>query len=1149
MIEVANDLYSNDYSRTRDQLENHIRQDLFGPLPDDTPHRITEELSEAPLQTYKVGILFPQSQVGGLELDAESESNANDDDLSSIVSRKCSKSIDARIKDLGSANSTVEEFDIEELVDANMEDVSLSGLHRPSSISISFYIDELSDDSILKFVISGGRYQNEKVENIQVWRRTPIELKAQLNVSDLKNKKNVFDLPLNGELGNLNIKLKVYARNTLAGGKLLTATVVNDVVFHDGNTYVEYNRSSLFQTKLELNATDRDSLPSSIIAPYPSVDIFEKDIEEKSLDLLYRQHQTFGIGHGCAADWSGKNEAVSKINKLWSTALPTFETWATTAAIKRDDGSELSINMADLANAATFGAGIEDISEMIGLYKAWIDDRKVEARSLDVKYAEAAEYNLNHCNECLKRIIEGFDFICNDELAREAFILANKAILLQQIRGSDEPRKLEISEDTQRREFVGELYESAEDSLRRNYKGKGRWRPFQIAFILMSIMSAAKKSHPERECVDLIWFPTGGGKTEAYLGLLAFYVFYRRLSDPLDSGVSVFMRYTLRLLTADQFDRASSLICAMEFIRKNEGVELGEEEISIGVWLGESVTPNHNPAAKTLLKKLVKGEKNAKNPFAITKCPWCNAQIGQIKHKNESYVVGYSEFGNGIKIHCSDELCDFSSGLPVYVVDEEIYKRRPTLVIGTVDKFANVAWNANVRHLFGLNENGDRDCSPPGLIIQDELHLISGPLGSMVGIYETLFEELCTDYRASTPSKPKIVCSTATIRRFKEQIRALYGRKNCSLFPPQGLEAGDSFYGRWLDHSEQRGRKYMGIYGAGESIQTMQVRTMSIALQGIHFTSNDDTKDPYWTLLAFFNSLRELGTTITLFQSDIPTRINQLRRKQQLRFEDMRPLSSEVLELTSRLQSEKISEVRQKLKNVYKPGEKNWDVLDVCLASNIIEVGIDISRLSLMTIVGQPKTTAQYIQVSGRVGRTPEKPGLVLTIYSGAKPRDRSHFERFRPYHERLYQQVEPTSVTPFSVPTIERALHAILIGYIRQYSSQNLSSYPVPRSMVGEFKQILKSRIYSIYEDMSDAELNYSASCKYLDEFVGDWERNKTKAWEAKNEEVGLMYRASEMVPYIVRRVGRKTPTSMRNVDLECRGAMAYFNPMNEIE
>lgn len=1135
------------YAEAREKLIDLIRWELVGPDNNtDNEALIHETLNiEAPLQRYKIGVLYPKprdaSESEELEKDAASSTELPQDteESSKVLGKKAEESI-AKI----SKRKVYEE----QLEEDHLSDLAFSGIQRPASMAISFFIPETAGKANkIKLAFTGGVYTSD---GARTWSRKPIKLEAEKVLADLFSQHGAAEIDVSGTALNAIIKIKAFVRPYKGKGILVTLSVINETPSSDGQgEKLSNDERSVFQAKLSVEVTDGQGKPIPTISAYPKSQNRQDDMEEQSLDLLYRHFETYAIGHGCSAGWPEEAED-GFVSRVWSTALPEYEIYSITPELKRENGASISVSMADLSGIDDEQRGFDAIDELLERYGAWIEQKREDAAKLPSHYHAAAKKNLDLCEKCLVRMQEGRDFIKEDENARIAFQLANKAILIQQKRFSDDKREIQIDENTKRLFFSGGSFKSTDYVLEEEVKGKGKWRPFQIAFLLLSLKSAALNESPDRETVDLIWFPTGGGKTEAYFGLTAFSVLYRRLIDPHDSGVSVLMRYTLRLLTADQFERAAGLMCALEYLRRENEDDIGPTPFSIGIWMGLSTTPNSRKDAKANLRELRKNTSKTANKFLVTKCPWCAAQIGPARIGKRYEVHGYTEEGDRVKLHCSDSQCDFSEELPIYVVDEDVYDRRPTLIIGTVDKFAQISWNPKCRSIFGIDENGERFASPPGLIIQDELHLISGPLGSMVGLYETLIEELCTDYRYENQVKPKIVCSTATIRRFESQVKALYARPNAALFPSPGIEANDSFFAKWQSHDKERGRKYIGIYAPGESIQTVQVRTMSIALQGANFLP-ESLRDPYWTLLAFFNSLRELGTTITLFQSDIQTRFNQLRKRYKMDWKDMRSLWNPILELTSRLKNDEIDTVRGDLKQSYKPGEKNYNVIDVCLASNIIEVGIDISRLSLMAIVGQPKTTAQYIQVSGRVGRKPERPGLILTIYSASKPRDRSHFEKFRTYHERLYAQVEPTSVTPFSGPAIDRALHAIIVGYLRQMlpADQLSSTWPIPDDEVADIISKIRDRVKRIYDDSEDQRHVLKDVDEGIQKFLDNWRLNEIRIWEPKDGEEGLVYRAGTFVDPAIADRSYKTPQSMRNVDLECKGVIAYSLKKGEME
>jgi hypothetical protein len=458
------------------------------------------------------------------------------------------------------------------------------------------------------------------------------------------------------------------------------------------------------------------------------------------------------------------------------------------------------------------------------------------------------------------------------------------------------------------------------------------------------------------------------------------------------------------------------------------------------------------------------------------------------------------------------------------------------MLIGTVDKFAMLAWRPEARSIFGIAPDGSRLCGPPGLIIQDELHLISGPLGSMVGLYEAVIEELCTDVESNHRTRPKIISSTATIRRYEDQVRSLYGRQSVALFPPSGLDASDSFFARYAtepDGEASPGRIYIGIHASGlGSVQTAQVRTFAAALQ-VPFEMPEEDQDPWWTLMVFYNSLRELGGGLSLFQSDIPDYSKVIRGRTtapKVRF------LKRILELTGRMRSDEVPEAISALE--VPTTAAGQTPVDACLASSIIEVGIDIDRLSLMAIVGQPKTTSQYIQVTGRIGRRWwERPGLVLTIYSPSKPRDRSHFEQFRSYHERLYAQVEPTSVTPFSPAVLDRALHAVIVSYCRQRGDQAVakSPYPMPAQLISQIREVLERRVLDV-DPAERAELG-----RVLDRRLDEWKRWERTNWSGNTSanELPLLTEAGKYISRERARLSWITPQSLRNVDAECQAVI----------
>lgn len=1090
---------------------------------------------DSPSKRFGIGVLYPLGKKFEQELrepgfiSLETSLSEEKDDKDDVIMSAADRDLDELKSKLSGGRSENESDDL---------DLSIANSYKPSSMAITFLVD-LPKDSRIIISASGGRYFR-KVVKIQErerdwWLRSPVSIKAEFSQNNLISNSTSKVTPTKIEFNNadgLNINLEVFSRPTNnINARLLTVCLVNR-----SESIANEDESCLFQAGFNVTVVCPDEQPH--IMPYPRSGISQLDEEEQGLVLLYRNCETFAVGHGCAANWevgSGKEKRAISVS---AESLPSFETPSITPDIQREDGSDLKISMAKLAGLVDGDNGIDSILELVRLYESWIAKKYLELSNLGNEYRSAGKINMQSCVRCVNRMKAGINYLLKDPIGLKAFQFANYAVLLQQLRGRREPRHVHFDSDLKKLNFA-EPYQ--EINLLTPPQNLGNWRAFQIGFLLSAIESTANGSSSERETVELIWFPTGGGKTEAYFGLAAFSMFIRRLRDKTDTGVNVLMRYTLRLLTAQQFQRASGLICAMEYIRRQNPEQLGIAPFSIGIWLGSDTTPNTRTSAIEVLRALHRGDRDSENKLLVSRCPWCGAQMGPItyhgkKPRSAPRVIGYEQEGGTVVFRCPDTLtCPFSDKLPIYVIDQDIYDFRPSLVIGTVDKFAMLPWRPESRSLFGLSENGNRVCSPPGLIIQDELHLISGPLGSLVGLYEVVIEELCTDRRNKNPILPKIISSTATIRRYKNQIKALYGRSDVTLFPPPGLAASDSFFARYARKKNgelQPGRIYIGIHAPGlGSVQTAQVRSLTAMLQS-PVILNSEERDPWWTMVVFFNSLRELGTTVSLFQSDIPDYMKVIKNRYGLDYADLRKLWN-IKELTGRLRNDDVPAAIDALE--VPTTSKGAYPVDVCLASNIFEVGIDVDRLSLMTVVGQPKSTSQYIQVTGRIGRKwGERPGLVATIYSPSKPRDRSHFEKFRSYHERLYEQVEPTSLTPFSAPALDRALHAVMAAYVRQAGDKQMaqSPNPCPVNNLEFLRNIIVSRVESIDpEEVQNVKIVFN---RRIDEWK-KWQRTRWSAtWD--NQDAPLLREAGGYVMPDWVPISWPTPTSMRNVDAECQ-------------
>lgn len=1154
-------------------VEAELRRELFGPLDSEEPAgkpvdcssgTITFATAEgsrgqfhdsstmqeiltiaSPLTRYGIGVLYSGASIGGTAI---GEAGDEDIDLTGIpgVARNEEDPDGPPVEIQGSLRQDEADSDDFDLTDANK--------FKPSAMAISFQCRVPADGS-LAVTVTGAHYEKISVhipglsKPVDWWRRRPFTLAGLVPGSVLVNETNrlkIVDTAPEGDPPGIEPTTRVFSRPVPGIDdpelRLVTVAVVNQVMGTGPS-------SALFQMGFTVAVAG-----GLVIEPYPEVELPDRDDEEQSIDLLYRSKRTYAIGHGCAAEWVGG--AASPVLQVRAVALPAYEVVSLTPNIylTNEDGSyrldskgqrqALTVSMKELAEGSPEGQA--QVKTVLRLYGEWIDARKAEIDDLPTRFRDAARRHMALAETALDRMRTGWELVSSDQTAQRAFRWTNEAMLYQQVRSNFPLREVERGKDDV-------LRVKGTHPVPVVPPGRGTWRPFQIAFILASLPELVDPSRKTRSLVDLIFFPTGGGKTEAYLGACAISLLARRLRNPDDAGTDTLMRYTLRLLTAQQFLRAASLVCVLEAIRDDHPDVLGASPFGIGIWLGGSSTPNSWKRAVAVLAGLRRNP-HEQNLFLLMRCPWCGAQMGtKPKGRGGQDVIGYELVGRDrVVLRCVDSQCRYSrrSGLPVHVVDEDIYEVRPSIVIGTVDKFAMMAWRPQARNLFGVDEQGERVVSPPGLIIQDELHLISGPLGSMVGLYEPIIDELCTDRRGEEPIPPKIIASTATIRRYEDQIKGLFGREEVALFPPHGLEEGHSFFAepaRLTNGSLAPGRRYIGVMSASlGSMQTVQTRVAAATLQAGTKVPEAD-RDGYWTNLNFLNSLRELGNTVSLLESDVPDYLAGLVRRDGI---DPR-WPNRTMELTSRRRSDEIPKAIELLQARYLPGQNRQEAIDICLASNIIEVGVDIDRLGLMTIVGQPKTTAQYIQVSGRVGRRADvSPGLVITIYGAAKPRDRSHYERFLTYHQQLYAQVEPTSVTPFATPVLRRALHAAAVAYVRQTAPADLPPYPYPSTEYDEAIELLRER--ALIADPGEVPaLERMAGMRARQ--WGGWERT---IWEANpapwgDPKQGLMRFAGTLPDLDCKATIWDVPTSMRNVDAECRLAisLAYAHADAELE
>jgi Helicase conserved C-terminal domain len=1163
------------------------------PEPDAEPQEVLYYDRESPHRKYGAGLLHPTAahvtasgstadQAAAQAMDrvgAELEADEVEDG-SAVPDAEAVEEMDPNIVGEGSAATDgTDDFE-----------VTSPDVRHPSTMGISFCVRLDREGRIIirlpqsrrfawqpensaPFALN-GRYELGKrrwtddqgrPKDAPVWRRREAVLpntEIIIEQAELLDGKRVAKDVTMPEGAPLNLRVDLFprqVRNT-DGVWLVTAVLRNSTPVAGAQ---EPREAVLFQTYFEVG------VKGGRLEKYPESQrpFAQLDPEEQSLVLLYRESATWGIGHGCAAGWDAETEQSPSM--IFSDVLPAVQLPSMTPDIEDANGGRIELSMRVLASLSNTGEGSawQSLENLASEYEAWIQREHAKVSGLNADLAAVANRHLADCGTCLIRINAGIALLRNDERIRRAFRLANLAMLLQQIATKQLIRRpLNWNAVLH---FVGpdgnhwspwNVFENNQDT------SVGSWRAFQIAFLLMSLEGIRDGRSPDREIVDLIWFPTGGGKTEAYLAVMSFYMFHERLlmedgdAGPRRDGTNVLMRYTLRMLTTQQFQRAASLICGMEFLRRNpqhNGIgKISGERFSLGLWIGGDGSPNKIAEARNELGAFRRGDIEG-NPLVLTECPWCRSAIGRYEGARPNVIPKNQWNGTrtrgitddpseGPRLQCPDPHCAFGGEyehLPVEVIDERIYRFPPSLVIATADKLAMIAYRPGdstkpgAGALFGRSFVGGQPRQqylPPGLIIQDELHLISGPLGTMYALYEGIFERLCSLRDGDRWIKPKLIASTATIRGAEDQVKALYARTQTQLFPSPGLLMGDSFFGKYARIANGRlcdGRLYLGIHASDYgSVLTTQVRAFSSALFR-PFSFAADRRDPWWSLLVFYNSIRELGGAKTLFDSDIRSRLKFMFNRENFPHDNRRRLMPSD-ELTSRLSQAEIVGMMDKLAVIY--SEVNNKAFDACLASNIIEVGVDIERLSLMGVVGQPKTTAQYIQVTGRVGRKWwERAGLILMIYNPSKSRDRSHFEQFHSYHRRLYERVEPTSATPFALSAIQRALPGALIAWARQHSDAPVQKQDSYSDALETAHKLLRERCLAV-QTSEDQGRSLQELARVREELEEKWSQNP-QLWEEYPPKVNgeyLMLWPGQFASALQKRHGVVVPSSMRQVD-----------------
>lgn len=1033
--------FKSEMIKARDEFIALVKAELLGPGSEvSVPDAEHELITTVPEKRYSIGILFPKEnkmQADGNDVDrAVPEDEKKDAEQAETVAFDASdyigKDVTVTEKDKKTEDETDDDPDSEDNLD---EEVSLAAQNMPSSFGITFFVRGNTDR--VRISLKYGIYRDARMEDCRIpftpskpgdW-SVPEEFdcyvkydreEKTLRLTGGINRKAVRQLRerdlLDTDEDQLIDHLYKLA-DQLQSGYVREPRELNnyEIVFGEGDYVNESHipdhdlvEITALRRKMEngttaltimvVNAkTERPQSSNCIFQPELRVDSENNsfsfvqysgttnfdllDAEEQSLELQYRNKHVYGTGLGTAVNWKVDDSGAGFI---CNDFFPEFEVPSMDFALPSDCGvSDQTLSMKYLSdlNDTEKNEKIRDLESLVDAYSAWIDDLVVRSHALEPRFAKAADRNLKGCREACERMRNGIRILEKDAMAWDAFQLANRAMFMQRVQLAIQ-REYPASYPDERTlsNVLKDIdYGTADETFS---KDRYAWRPFQLAFMLLDVASVTDDDSSDRSLVDLIWFPTGGGKTEAYLGLTAMTIFYRRFRHPAQSGgTTVIMRYTLRLLAAQQFTRASTLICACEYIRKDcetkkpkyKRYALGTTPITIGLWIGGEHTPNTDDGAKKNLEKLHKATsysleyaKDTYNKFQVLKCPWCGTRMTPERDGDKKIrgSFGYKMHGgNHFALYCARQSC---------------------------------------------------------------------PFGTMVGLYESAVDALCRKKGNVT----KIVASTATIRRAVEQCAALYNR-DVSQFPHPALDAEDSFFAREkkIDYEKESfGRKYVGLMPSGKTKAMMEIRSMAAMLQmAKDMDVSDEIRDKLWTLTAYYNSLKDLGKAATMVDDDVKDFMKRMCYRLKSNAEVRKIGTAD--ELTSRVSTTQLNQTLDKLeKNKYSTENMKKHLppypCNVLLATNMISVGIDVARLNVMLLVGQPKLTSEYIQASSRVGR--EYPGVAFTMYDGGKSRDRSHYEQFRPYHESFYRHVEPTGVTPFSTPARKRALHAVLIAYIR---------------------------------------------------------------------------------------------------------------------
>ncbi|AWL78488.1 helicase [Capnocytophaga canimorsus] len=935
-----------------------------------------------------------------------------------------------------------------------------------SDLSVHNYRSRFKENEQQAELIDSVAYKKGELLLGRLWKRVKIEpISIELNLIKTNSDESV-EYPLDKAKDDSIVTCFYKKIHETHYGKFIKILLANRLnhpkdKFSFGNELL--NSKAIFQGEISvLGATFLPYKQFSEINPF--------DEELNLINFQYRAEKSFAIGHGCAVDWNDPKNPT----ELKTTFLPEVDIKNYSNAFRETFPNELK-EITELKKLSIWSdleksAIIQKLTRFADEYKKWITEQ--EKTKADDSYQKSLNTILEKQNQTYKRLLKNIDFLNENEVAFKSFLLANTAMYIQMLISNKDlfgKKGIELSE-------IDKTINYNNLDFFKNHSFNPNYRPFQLAFFLLNLESIINEDSDDRHnIVDLLWFPTGGGKTEAYLAITAFTIISRRILHGKDAeGVSVIMRYTLRLLTAQQFERATKLILSLDFLRRffkpTDEYFFGEDEISIGMWVGASTTPNSYSEAKSIHKKVFdeitkinnkkSGDYKKENTFPITNCSWCGCNL--ISQNNLGYFdLGYRATSKTFSTSCLNPACAFNTELPIYFVDDKIYQKPPTLLFATVDKFAMLSRREEGHRLFNsLDENK----LPPDLIIQDELHLLSGPLGSITGLYESIVELLSTKGKR----KPKIITSTATTRNTKQQVAMLYGNRELNIFPPMGATYDDNFFSYVSTESK---RKHIGFMPTGKTALNSQIQVLgNLLLARIELfryykekgnLSQEETIDRennFWTIVSFYNSLRDVGKVYNKVPAEISDFLKLLHNRYQLNRYiygfNYFGLASRTKELTSRVESNSIKKLLNELEMPFSLLTKDnykfvQNTVDLVLASNMFSVGIDIERLNVMLMNGQPKNIAEYIQASSRVGRKDK--GIVINLLDANRSRDKSYFENYVSFNNAYYKFVEPLSVTPFTEIALDKVLASLLVCFVRH--KQGLYLDKRAKDFTGDYK------------------------------------------------------------------------------------------------